>query len=64
MAKGDAAEFENFAAHCSHRVLDHRGEAVCNLHESAPGECGLMLCSIFEKARFDETRGDEHSGSP
>lgn len=53
-------EFENFAGHCPHRVLDQRGEAVCNQHESAPGECAPALCSLFDKLRKAESRGDEY----
>ena len=64
MTKGDAAEFENFAAHCLHRVLDQRGEAVCNLHNSAPGNCCVELCGLFAKLRKAESGGDEHGGSP
>ena len=57
-------EFENFAQHCPHRILDQQDEAICNRHESAPGECGPEFCSLFEKVRFDETRGDGYGRSP
>jgi len=57
----EVQEFAAFAEKCKHRITNSHGVALCNLHESAPGDCGPGLCSLWDKSRLDQTGVGKHA---